>query len=108
MAAQRTSYVEVLHQGRYALLIHRRKTLVPADVQTPYNTGRRAPAIVDHTDYFLRTPEGQLQPLRLSLRALQQTAPALTEALKVAAAQRPRTAADWGQVLDLADPTAAK
>ena len=109
VAAQRTSYVEVLHQGRYALLIHRRKTLVPADVQTPYNTGRRAPAIVDHTDYFLRTPEGQLQPLRLSLRALQQTAPALTEALKVAAAaQRPRTAADWGQVLDLADPTAAK
>ena len=57
VAAQRTSYVEVLPQGRYALLIHHRKTLVPADVQTPYNTERRAPAIIDHTDYFLRTPD---------------------------------------------------
>ena len=40
---------------------------------------------------------------------LQQAAPPLADALKSAAAtQHPRTDADWGLVLDLADPAAAK
>lgn len=106
---QRTSYVEVLHQGRYAVLIHRRKTLVPAELPSAYSTGHHAPTIVDHTDYYLRTPEGQLRPLKLSLKALQQEAPALAPALQAAVqARKPGTEADWGLVLDLADPAATK
>ena len=106
---QRTSYVEVLHQGRYAVLIHRRKTLAPAELPSAYSTGRRAPTIVDYTDYYLRTPEGQLRPLKLSLKALKQEAPALAPALQAAVQTRkPSTEADWGLVLDLADPAAAK
>ncbi|GAA4020979.1 hypothetical protein GCM10022409_00700 [Hymenobacter glaciei] len=106
---QRLSYVEVLHQGRYALLIYRHKTLIPPDVQSAYNTGRRAPTIVDHTEYYLRTPEGRLQPLKLSLKALQQGAPTLATALQAAVqALKPNSEADWGVVLDVADPPAAK
>lgn len=102
---QRTSYVEVLHQGRYGVLIHRRKTLIPADLQGAYNAGRRSPTIVDHTEYYLRTPEGQLRPLKLSLKALQQGAPALAMALHAAAKVRnPSSEADWAAVLDATDP----
>ncbi|MET4073556.1 hypothetical protein [Hymenobacter sp. UYCo722] len=106
---QRTSYVEVLHQGRYTVLIHRRKTLIPAELPSAYNAGHSAATIVDHTDYYLRTPEGQLRPLKLSLKALQQGAPALASALQAAVQSRmPGSEADWGLVLDVADPAAAK
>ena len=104
---QRTSYVEVLHQGRYAVLIHYRKTLVPAELPSAYNAGRRFPTIADHTDYYLRTPEGELRPLKLSLKALQQEAPALAPALQAAVkARKPSSEADWALVLDQADPAA--
>ena len=106
---QRTGYVEVLHQGRYAVLIYRRKTLLPADLQVAYGTGRRVPTIVDHTEYYLRTPDGQLQSLKLSLKSLQQQGPELAPALQVTLKTRtPSTEAEWGRVLDLADPAAAK
>ena len=104
---QRTTYVEVLHQGRYAVLIHRRKTLIPADLQSAYNSGRRTSSITDYTSYYLLTPEGQLRSLKLSLKALQHEAPALAPALQAAVqARKPSSEADWGLVLDMADPAA--
>ena len=106
---QRSSYVEVLHQGRYAVLIYRRKTVLPADLQAAYSTGQRAAIIVDHTEYYLRTPEGQLRSLKLTSKALQLGAPDLAPALQVALRTRtPGSEADWARVLDTADPATTK
>ena len=107
--ADRASYVEVLHQGRYALLKHHRRTLKKANYQGAYSSDNHYDEIEDHSDYFLSANEAPAQPVKLALKSLQQAAPALAEALKsAAAAQHPRTEADWGLVLDLADPAAAK
>lgn len=106
---QRNRYVEVLHQGRYAVLIYRYKTLIPADLQVAYSSGRRFPTIVDHTEYYLRSPEGQLRAIRLTAKALQQGAPELAPSLQASLRTRtPGSEADWGQVLDVADPSSAK
>ena len=107
--AQRVHYVEVLHQGRFALLIYRRKTLLPADKQAAYNTGHRYDTIIDHTAYFISTPEGELRPVKLALRPLQQAAPALAQALQIAVqARKPATETDWAAVLDSADPAVVR
>lgn len=109
LATQRTDYVEVLHEGRYALLKHYRKTLRRADYQGAYSSGQRSDEIEDHTTYYLLAPGGAPQPLKLALRPLQATAPPLATALKAAAAaQRPQTEADWAAVLRTADPAPAK
>ena len=107
--ADRTSYVEVLHQGKYTLLKRHRRTLKKATLQGAYSSGSQYDEIEDHSDYFLGTANAPAQPVKLALKPLQQAAPALAEALKTAAAaQHPRTDADWSLVLDLADPAAAK
>ena len=109
VAADRGSYVEVLHQGKYTLLKRHRRTLKKASFEGAYNNGNRFDEIEDHSDYFLNAAGASAQPVKLALKPLQQAAPALAEALKsAAAAQRPRTDADWGLVLDLADPAATK
>lgn len=106
---QRNRYVEVLHQGRYVVLIYRYKTLIPADLQAAYNSGNRFPTIVDHSEYYLRLPDGQLRSIKLTSKALQQGAPELAQSLQASLRNRtPSSEADWGQVLDMADPPIVK
>lgn len=108
-SADRASYVEVLHQGQYVLLKHHRRTLKQANYQGAYSSDSHYDEIEDYSDYFLSANGAPAQPVKLAIKSLQQAAPALAEALKsAAAAQHPRTDADWGLVLDLADPVAAK
>ena len=105
--ARGTDYVEVLHAGRYTLLKHYAKILkVPGQPQA-YSTGPRSDVIEDHLTYYLRTPEAELLPVKLSLRTLQESAPALAGALK-SAAHNPKTEADWVAVLNAVDPEPSK
>ncbi|GAB3333602.1 hypothetical protein ACFQT0_18950 [Hymenobacter humi] len=109
LAKNRPDYVEVLHEGRYTLLKHYVKSLKKADFQGAYSSDRRYDEIEDKTVYYLRTPEAQLLPVKLSLRPLQAAAPALAAALKAAASkQNPKTEADWAAILNAADPAPAK
>ena len=105
----RSDYVEVLHEGNYALLNHHLKTMKKADIQGAYNTDRRYDEIEDKSVYYLRLPDATLAPVKLNLKALQAAAPALANGLKTAAAaQKPKTDADWGAVFNTADPNPAK
>lgn len=105
----RADYVEVLHEGHYALLKHHLKTLKKAEIQGAYNTDRRYDEIEDKSGYYLRLPGSTPVPVKLNLKALQAAAPALANELKTAVtAQKPKTDADWGAVLDTADPAPAK
>ncbi|WP_201984671.1 hypothetical protein [Hymenobacter rubidus] len=97
-------YVEVLHEGRYALLKHYQKKIKSDSFQGFASNGIPPDEIVDESLYYLRTPEGTLTPVKLSLKALQTAAPALSDALKTAAAKKPRTEAEWSAVLNAADP----
>ena len=105
---QRPDYVEVLHEGRYALLLHRTKSLKKADIQGAYSSNNRFDEIEDHVAYYVRTPEATVQPVKLTLKTLQAAMPSLADALKTAAAHSPRTEADWAAVLNAADPAPAK
>jgi hypothetical protein len=103
----RADFAEVLHQGRYTLLKHHLKTLKKADYQGAYSTDRRQHEIETRAVYYLRTPNGTLAPVKLSLKALQTAAPALAQALKTAADSRePNSEADWAAVLGTVDPPA--
>lgn len=107
-AQHRTDYVEVLHEGRYALLRHYQKTLKKADFQGAYNTDRRFDEIEDHSVYYLRTPDAALVPVKLNAKALEAAAPGLASPLKTAiAAQKPKTDAEWGAVFNAVDPAVA-
>lgn len=106
---QRADYVEVLHEGRYTLVKHHVKTLTKANAQGAYNNGNRYDEIVDRSVYYLRTPDAELIPVKLVLKALQSAAPALAPALKTAvAAQKPKTEGDWAAVFATLDPSPAK
>ncbi|MBJ6109611.1 hypothetical protein JAO73_11350 [Hymenobacter sp. BT523] len=106
-AARQRDYVEVLHEGRYALLKHHLKQIKREGFGGMYSNGAPIDEIEDASVYYLRTPEGTLTPVKLTLKALQAAAPALAEPLKTAAAaQKPRSEAGWGAVLDAADPAA--
>ena len=107
LAEQRGHYVEVLHEGRYTLLCHRQKFLLKADMSGAYNAGRRFDEIEEKVDYYLRTPDAALLPVKLTLKALQAAAPALATPLKTAA-HAPKTEADWVAVLHAADPEPTK
>ncbi|WP_210520924.1 hypothetical protein [Hymenobacter terricola] len=101
---QRPDYVEVLHESRYTLLKRPLKTLKKATLQGAYNTSDRHDEIEDKTEYYLRTPEAALVPVKLGLKPLQSAAPALAAELKKAAdSQKPKTEADWAAVLNTVD-----
>ena len=104
---QRADYVEVLHQGRYILLKHHIRTLLPADYQGAYSSGRRFDEIADKSVYYLHTPAAGLVPVKLTAKALQVAAPELAAGLKKAG-RAPQTEAEWAAVLDAADPVAPK
>lgn len=108
LAKQRPDYVEVLHEGRYSLLLHRVKTLKKADIQGAYSSNNHFNEIEDHLTYYVRAPDATVQPVKLVLRALQTAMPPLADALKTAAARSPKTEADWAAVLNAADPAPVK
>ena len=108
-AIQRTSYVEVLHAGRYTLLKHYKKTLKKANYQGAYSAGTRFDEIEDNTTYYLVASGAAPLPVKLGLKTLQAAAPPLANAIKVSAdAQKPKTDADWAAVLNTADPAPAR
>lgn len=102
--SQRAEYVEVLHEGKYALLKRYAKTLRKANYQGAYSTGERYDEVEDKITYYLLRPDGQLLPVKLGLKPLQAAAPALAAALKAAPeAATAKTDADWGAVLAKVD-----
>ena len=106
---QRRDYVEVLNNGQYTLLKHHIKSIKKADYQGAYSSDQRYDVIDDKPVYYLRTPAGGLQAVKLGLKPLQTAAPALADALKTAVAtQRPKTDADWAAVFRTVDPAPAK
>ncbi|OGX88267.1 hypothetical protein BEN47_09305 [Hymenobacter lapidarius] len=106
---QRQDYVEVLHQGQHTLLKYYVKSMKKADYQGAYSNDQRYDVIDDKSVYYLRSPLGSLQLVKLGLKPLQAAAPALADALKTAVAtQRPKTDADWAAVLRAVDPAPAK
>ncbi|WP_375433644.1 hypothetical protein [uncultured Hymenobacter sp.] len=102
---QRTDYVEVLHEGRYALLKRYVKVLRKAGNTGAYNTGEQYDRVEDKNVYYLRRPDASLLPVKLNVKALQAAVPELATALKQsAAAQTAKTDVDWVAVLDAIDP----
>ncbi|GGG41529.1 hypothetical protein GCM10011378_17290 [Hymenobacter glacieicola] len=101
---QRAEYVEVLHEGKHALLKRYAKVLHKADYQGAYSTDRRYDEIEDKPTYYLRRPDGSAVPVKLTLKALQSAAPALAASLKAApGAATAKSEADWSAVLAAAD-----
>lgn len=104
VSTQRTDYVEVLHEGKYALLKRYGKALRKADYQGAYSTDRRYDEIEDKPTYYLRRPNGSVEPVKLTLKALQNAAPELASALKAAPkSSAAKTDAEWAAVLAAAD-----
>ncbi|WBO85603.1 hypothetical protein [Hymenobacter yonginensis] len=98
--ALRGKYVEVLHQGRYTLLKQYDKVLRKAQLEGGYSSTTRSDEIADKNTYYLVSPDGKIQPVKLTMKGLQAVAPELAASLKaVPAAQSARTDADWGRVL---------
>ena len=106
-ASWQRDYVEVLHEGQYRLLKHHLKHIKRESFQGMYSNGAPTDEIEDISEYYLRTPDGKVASVKLTLKALQSAAPALAPALKTAAAaQKPRTETDWAAVFNAADPAA--
>ncbi len=102
--SQRTHYVEVLHEGRYALLKRYVKVLRKANNTGAYSTGQQYDQVEDKNVYYLRRPDASLVPVKLTLKTLQAAAPELAPALKQsAAAQAAKTDTDWAAALDTID-----
>lgn len=101
---QRTSYVEVLHEGRYSLLKHHGKMIRKAN-PGPYNVEVQFDEVEDKNTYYLRRPDATIVSIKLNSKALQAVAPGLAAGLKESAAARTaKTDAEWAAVLDKLDP----
>lgn len=107
LLTQRADYVEVLHLGRYTLLKHYAKTLVPANYQGAYSSGRRFNEIENKPVYYLSTIAAGLMPIKLTFKALRVAAPDLATGLKNSG--RPlQTEAEWAAAFDAIDPVVPK
>ena len=107
--SEQGGYVEVLHQGTYALLKRHSRVLKKADIQGAYSSNNRYDEIEDNSEYFIASAGAPTKPVKLTLKSMQAAVPALQESLKKAAAGKPlRSDADWKLVMDVADPAAAK
>ncbi|GAB3291105.1 hypothetical protein [Hymenobacter tenuis] len=103
VATQRLEFVEVLHEGKYALLKRYVKVLRKADYQGAYSTDRRYDEIEDKPLYYLRRPDGTAVPVKLTLKGIQTAAPELASALKAAKLDDAKTDAEWSAALAKAD-----
>lgn len=87
--AQSREFVEVLHQGKYALLKQYSKEMRKASYKGAYSADRRADEIQDKITYYVALPDKPATPVKLNLKALQEAAPDLAPALKEEASKRP-------------------
>ncbi|MBT9392834.1 hypothetical protein KLP40_06635 [Hymenobacter sp. NST-14] len=102
---QQADYVEVLHEGKYALLKRHVKTLRKANYQGAYSSGNLYDEIEDRSQYYLKRPDKTLVPLKLTLKMLQAAAPQLAAQLKAApGASQAKSDAEWAAVLKAVDP----
>ncbi|SMC00492.1 hypothetical protein SAMN00120144_1246 [Hymenobacter roseosalivarius DSM 11622] len=93
----RREYFEVLAPGNYSFLKLQRKTLQKASYSGAYSADRRYDELLDQTDYYIRTADGRLQPLKLNSKALQAALPEHAAQIQVELKKRPalRTEADF-------------
>ena len=104
---QKLEFVEVLHAGKYALLKRYVRKLEKADYQGAYNTDRRYDELTSKEEYYLRRPDGKLEAIKPTLKALQAAAPALAPALKAEAGKQKtsgKSDAELARLLDAVDP----
>ena len=104
---QRLEFVEVLHAGKYALLKRYVRKLEKADYQGAYNTDRRYDELTSKEEYYLRRPDGKLELLKPTLKALESAAPRLAGALKAEADKQKtngKSEVDLVRLLDVVDP----
>ncbi|GGF13474.1 hypothetical protein [Hymenobacter cavernae] len=92
--AQSREFVEVLHQGKYALLKQYNKTLDKANYKGAYSVDQRSDEIQDKITYYLARSAGPAVPVKLNLKALQAAAPDLASALKEEGSKRPAKTED--------------
>ena len=85
---QQLEFVEVLHAGKYELLKRYVKQLDKASYTGAFSADKRYDELIDKEEYYLRRPDGRLEPLKPTLKALQAAAPALAAALKAEADQQ--------------------
>ncbi|MGY2132816.1 hypothetical protein ACW9KT_11355 [Hymenobacter sp. HD11105] len=93
----RREYFEVLVPGNYSLLKLQRKTLQKANYSSPYSADRRYDELIDQTDYFVRTADGRLQPIKLNQKSLIAALPEHAAQLQTELKKRPplRSEADF-------------
>ena len=87
--AQAREFVEVLHQGKYALLKRYAKDIQQAGYSNAYLYDESPRAIEDKVTYYLTRTSGSAVPVKLRLKALQTAAPELSAALKEAGRKHP-------------------
>lgn len=63
-------FCEVLHEGKYALILYREKTLLAAEFKGGYSVERFYDEFLMSSDYYLITPEKQIVKLKKSEKAL--------------------------------------
>lgn len=98
---QSSDFVEVLHTGRYELLKHYVVRVRKAPAHTGYGVESKGAELEDKSEYFLRRPNAQLVPVKLTSKSILAAAPDLASALKSAS---PKTELEWTNALQLADP----
>ncbi len=98
---QRAQYVEVLHEGKYIFLKQHRKVVQKAPVTSGYGVDTKTAELQDQNLYFVRRPNGQLLPVKLTSKSLLAAAPELAPLVKAAA---PRTDEEWAAAFRKADP----
>ena len=100
-ARWRVAFVEVLHEGRYALLKHYVKVLHAADFKSAYGNNQYD-EVEDKQAYFLRRPDSSVVPVKLTLKSMLAAAPDLGPVLKQA--DTAKTDMEWAAALNAADP----
>lgn len=102
-ARNRAAYVEVLHQGRYTLLKQYLKTVHKADYQNAYGNGNRFDEVEDKVQYYVRSPDARVVPVKLNMKSIAAAAPDLAATLKKSPPAA-ETEDGWIAALNAADP----
>ena len=102
---QRPEYVEVLHEGKCALLKRYVKTVHKGTPHTSFDSSQSHDEIVDRPLYYVSLAGASAVRVKLTLKALQDAAPQLATALAaVPGADKAKSEAEWVAALALADP----
>jgi len=105
---QQAEFVEVLHAGKqYTLLKRYVKKLDQASYKGAYSSDKRYDELLDKNEYYLRRPDGTLETMKPTLKALQAAAPKLADALKAEAGKQKingKSDAELARLLNAVDP----